>query len=361
MKKSSAIRGIMEEMELKRKIELTTNWRCPSNIAIVKYWGKKGIQVPCNSSLSLTLSNSFTEVKMNLVKKEKDIPVELDYFFEGQKNEQFAVRVAKYLADNIHFFPFLNDFAVQIDSENSFPHSAGIASSASAFGAIALSLFEASYRLENKTIDANFYQLASNLARLGSGSASRSLFANWAMWGENSLVPNSSNDYAIPVTTIHANFQHMHDAILIVEDSPKKVSSSVGHGLMNNHPYAKERFLQGNERTVRLIEVLKNGDFSEFIQIAESEALTLHAMMMSSMDYYLLMKPGTLLAIERLLAYRLDTGIPVCFTLDAGPNVHVLYPDAYKDEVEKFIKSELNDTYKSVIFDQQGAGPVSVK
>jgi diphosphomevalonate decarboxylase len=349
------------EQTLDKHTQLALTWRCPSNIAIVKYWGKKANQIPCNSSLSLTLSNSFTEVKMELLAKETVSPVELDYFFEGQKNEKFAVRVAQYMQDNAQYFPFLNEYAVRIHSENSFPHSAGIASSASAFGAIALSLYEATYRLQNKEIDDEFYHVASNLARLGSGSASRSMFANWAEWGQNDLIPGSSHEFAIPITEIHANFSNMYDAILIVEDEPKKVSSSAGHSLMNNHPYAAQRFVQANERTARLADVLKAGDYAEFIHIAESEALTLHAMMMTSMDYYLLMKPGTLMAIERLFDFRQETGIPVCFTLDAGPNVHILYPEAYKDKVEDFIMNELKDTYKKVIFDQQGSGPVSVK
>lgn len=351
----------MQSTTEKRETQLALTWQCPSNIAIVKYWGKRANQIPCNSSLSLTLSNSYTEVKLALQKKETISPVELDYFFEGQKNEKFSERVAKYMQDNARFFPFLTDYAVRIDSENSFPHSAGIASSASAFGAIALSLYEATYRLENKELDQEFYHIASNLARLGSGSASRSMFANWAEWGKNTLIPGSSDEFAIPVTDIHANFSNMYDAILIVEDEPKKVSSSAGHSLMNNHQYADQRFLQANERTARLAEVLKNGDYAEFIHIAESEALTLHAMMMTSVDYYLLMKPGTLLAIERLLEYRRETGVPVCFTLDAGPNVHVLYPEQYKDKVESFIMNDLQDTYKKVIFDKQGTGPVSVK
>lgn len=349
------------EITDKREVQLDLTWKCPSNIAIVKYWGKKANQIPCNSSLSLTLSNSFTEVKLELLKKETISPVELEYFFEGQKNEKFSDRVAKYMQDNAKFFPFLNDYAVRIQSENSFPHSAGIASSASAFGAIALSLYETTYRLQNKAIDKEFYHVASNLARLGSGSASRSMFANWAEWGQNDLIPGSSHEFAIPVTEIHSNFSKMYDAILIIEDEPKKVSSTAGHSLMNNHPYAAQRFVQANERTARLAEVLKNGDYAEFIHIAESEALTLHAMMMTSMDYYLLMKPGTLMAIERLFEFRQETAIPVCFTLDAGPNVHILYPEQYKDKVENFIMNDLKDTYKKVIFDQQGAGPISVK
>lgn len=340
--------------------QVKVKWRCPSNIAIVKYWGKKGIQIPCNSSLSLTLSNSFTEVEVELADKTTADSVQLAYYFEGEINDKFGTRVAKFLEDNNSFFPFLNDHAITIHSSNSFPHSAGIASSASAFGAISLALLDITYELEGKEKDAHFYNTASNLARLGSGSASRSMFSNYAMWGENAAIANSSNEHAIEVTEIHPTFQAMKDAILIVEDEPKKVSSSVGHSLMNNHPYAENRFKQANERTAELVEILKTGNMEAFIHMCESEALTLHAMMMCSMDYYLLVKPGTITAIEKLMEFRKESNVPVCFTLDAGPNVHVLYPKAYETEVENFINTELQDTYKKVIYDEGGNGPTKI-
>lgn len=341
--------------------QVKVKWRCPSNIAIVKYWGKKGIQIPCNSSLSLTLSNSFTEVEVELSEKSSNDSVQLAYYFEGEINEKFGARVAKFLEDNREFFPYLTDNAITIHSTNSFPHSAGIASSASAFGAISLALLDITYELEGKEKDDKFYNTASNLARLGSGSASRSMFSNYAMWGENSAIANSSNEHAIEVTDIHPTFQSMKDAILIVEDEPKKVSSSVGHSLMNNHPYAENRFKQANERTAELIEILKTGNMEAFIHMSESEALTLHAMMMCSMDYYLLVKPGTITAIERLMEFRKENNVPVCFTLDAGPNVHILYPKEYEAQVEEFIKNELKDTYKKVIYDEGGKGPTKIK
>src|SRR3989338_2133134 len=154
--------------------QVKVKWRCPSNIAIVKYWGKKGIQIPCNSSLSLTLSNSYTEVEVEVSEKTSSDTVQLTYFFEGEKNATFGQRVAKFMIDNSAHFPFVERFAITIHSTNSFPHSAGIASSASAFGAISLALLDIAYTLEEKEIDAEFYNTASNLARLGSGSASRS-------------------------------------------------------------------------------------------------------------------------------------------------------------------------------------------
>ncbi|MDX2359650.1 MAG: diphosphomevalonate decarboxylase [Crocinitomicaceae bacterium] len=337
--------------------QVKVKWRCPSNIAIVKYWGKKDIQIPCNSSLSLTLSNSFTEVEAELSEKTSGDEVQLNYYFEGELNEQFGQRVAKYLADNRSHFPFLSENAISIHSTNSFPHSAGIASSASAFGAIALAMLDITYTLEGKEKDTEFYQTASNLARLGSGSASRSMFPSYALWGANDKVAGTSNEYALEITDIHPTFKNMKDAILIVEDEPKKVSSSVGHSLMNDHPYASQRFEQANTRTAELVNILKEGNMDAFIQMCESEALTLHAMMMASSEYYLLVKPGTITAIEKLMEFRKESGVPVCFTLDAGPNVHVLYPAEYQEQVEAFINNELADTYKKVIFDQEGQGP----
>lgn len=346
------------EKQILNQVKVT--WRCPSNIAIVKYWGKKGIQIPCNSSLSLTLSNSYTEVEAELSEKTSQDLVELHYFFEGEKNEKFGQRVAKFLSDNKRYFPFLDSYAITIQSSNSFPHSAGIASSASAFGAISLALLDISYLLEGKNQDQEFYAIASNLARLGSGSASRSMFAGYAAWGENKEIIGSSDLHAIEITDVHPIFRNMKDAILIVEDEPKKVSSSVGHSLMNNHPYAEQRFEQAYQRTAELVSILKNGNIDAFITMCESEALTLHAMMMTSGDYYLLVKPNTIAAIEKLMAFRNEKNIPVCFTLDAGPNVHVLYPKEYEVEVEKFIHTELAPTYKKVIFDQEGNGPTKM-
>lgn len=337
--------------------QIQVKWRCPSNIAIVKYWGKKGIQIPCNSSLSLTLSNSYTEVEVALHEKTTHEAVELNYYFEGELNEKFGKRVADYLEDNIETFPFLRVGAITIKSTNSFPHSAGIASSASAFGAIALAMLDIAYQLEEKEIDDEFYISASTMARLGSGSACRSVFPSYALWGQNDKVENSSNDYAIGVDKIHPIFKGMKDAILIVEDEPKKVSSTVGHKLMNNHPYAEQRFIQANRRTAELVKILEEGDIDSFIQICESDALTLHAMMMTSTDYYLLVKPGTITAIEKIMQFRLENLVPVCFTLDAGPNVHVLYPEKYQETVEDFIRTELASTYKKVIFDHEGEGP----
>lgn len=344
------------------KVELETiklSWLCPSNIAIVKYWGKTGNQIPCNSSLSMTLSKSFTELDLELIPKTSKENVALDYFFEGKKNIGFEERVRNYLIKNQAEFSFLNNYGLKFNSKNSFPHSAGIASSASAFGAIALALLDAEEHFKSEKLGtASFLKKASNLARLGSGSASRSMYGGYALWGYNEEVSDSSNEYAIEVNDVHENFKEIHDAILIVESEPKKVSSSIGHSLMNEHPYAKMRFDQANKRTVDLINILKSGDYEQFIEIAESEALTLHAMMLTSKKYYMLFKAGTILAINKIMDFRKETNIPICFTLDAGPNVHVLYPGKNKLVVEEFLKNNLNNCVQEIIFDELGFGPI---
>lgn len=343
-------------MEASNKI----TWRCPSNIAIVKYWGKKAGQIPCNSSLSLTLSKCFTEISVeSFEKKQNGEGIELEYFFEGEKNETFEKRIQKYLNTHVDEFPFLHEHAIRIHSSNSFPHSAGIASSASAFGAIALTLLDKATPKADSDLK-TFYQKASYLARLGSGSACRSIYGQYAEWGYNPTIAGSSDQYAVPVLEVHENFKQMHDAILIVDAGAKKVSSSMGHALMNDHAYAKQRFKQATERTSRLVKILKSGEYEEFIHIAESEALTLHAMMMTSIDYYLLMKPATLSIIDKVISFRNNSKVPVCFTLDAGPNIHLLYPESCKKQVEEFILNELQSDYKKVIWDKIGMGPEKV-
>jgi diphosphomevalonate decarboxylase len=324
----------------------------PSNIALVKYWGKHGNQLPCNASLSLTLSNAYTETQLTLSEKSAK-EIEFDYFFEGQTNDKFSQRVLNYLKNQPEFSDLLKNFALRVDSQNSFPHSAGIASSASAFASIAAIFLKASGNFTND----NFNQQVSRLARLGSGSACRSIYGSYASWGKLGEINGTSDEYATPVLEIHDNFKNMHDAILIVEDEPKKVSSSVGHGLMNGHPFAEARFQQANEHCLEMFSTLKSGDFDKFIQIVEREALTLHAMMMTSLDYYLLVKPNTVKIIEQLMQFRKDTKFPICFTLDAGPNIHLLYPSTMKREAQLLIDDFIaNNTVKSVIYDQHGSG-----
>jgi diphosphomevalonate decarboxylase len=189
--------------------------------------------------------------------------------------------------------------------------------------------------------DEYFYSKASFLARLGSGSACRSIKGEVVVWGNHDAILGSSDLFGVAFSEIHENFNNYQDTILLVDKGEKQVSSTLGHNLMHNHPYAEQRFAQAHENLTALKEVLTTGNIAEFIKIVESEALTLHAMMLTSMPYFILMKPNTLAIINALWNFRNKTQIPVCFTLDAGANVHVLYPAAVKEKVLQFIQDEL--------------------
>ena len=237
-------------------------------------------------------------------------------------------------------FPFLRKMELHVDSHNTFPHSSGIASSASSMSALVMCLLDIERTIKGENdID---LQKASCLSRLASGSACRSLFPRMALWGETPAAEGSSDLYAISLQNeIAPVFKDFHDSILIVSDAKKAVSSRAGHALMNGNPYAESRYAVAKNNIENLLKALKTGDLETFIQITESEAMQLHALMMCSNPSFILMKPNTLRIINTLFEFRKETDIPVCFTLDAGPNVHILYPDQHAEMVERFIMDEL--------------------
>lgn len=320
-----------------------TQWSAPSNIALVKYWGKYPSQIPANASVSFTLNNCKTETNLTYTKKkiaDKDLRIKV--FFEGELKDSFLPKVETFFLRVEPYLPFVREYNFEINTSNTFPHSSGIASSASGMAALALCLMEME-RLFNKSMtDDFFYRKASFLARLGSGSACRSIKGNLVEWGIQKSVPNSSNLYGIEYPfAVHKVFKNYQDTILLVHKGVKTVSSSVGHNLMNEHPYAQQRFEQAQANLSKLKPVFASGDLKKFIEIVESEALNLHAMMMSSLPYFVLMKPNTLEIIERVWEHRQQSGSHLCFTLDAGANVHLLYPEEEKEIIKDFIEKEL--------------------
>lgn len=333
-----------------------SKWESPSNIALVKYWGKKDNQIPANPSISLTLSNCKTIT--SLTAKQSD-QFSFEVWTDGKRKKSFEPKIATFIERIKDFCPYLQHLNLHIETTNTFPHSSGIASSASGLSALSLCIMDIEKQLNPALTDDRFMRKVSFLARLGSGSASRSLYPGLASWGESYAFENSSNLYATPFTEAHADFRDYQDSILLIDEGEKTVSSTVGHNLMHNHPFASKRFEQAHENLATLKEVLKTGDKSQFIQIVESEALTLHAMMMCSNPYFILMKPNTLKAIELIWKYRKENNSNICFTLDAGANVHILYPNKEKETVQNFINETLAPLCQSgkVIHDMVGSGP----
>ncbi len=342
----------------------TVSWQAPSNIALVKYWGKYGEQMPINASISFTLKNCNTKTSLTFEKRtfandSEHKEFNFEVFLNGKREESFEPKIQKFLERVEVYLPFLKDFKFKIETSNSFPHSSGIASSASGMSALALCLMNMERQMEPSITDDYFNEKASFLSRLGSGSACRSVEGPLIIWGEHQEIDCSSNYFGVKYPfEVHKNFQNYQDTILLVDKGEKQVSSTVGHDLMIDHSFAEQRFRQAKENLSKLIPIFKNGDLSEFIKIVESEALSLHAMMMTSMPYFILMKPNTLEIINRIWKFREETGSKICFTLDAGANVHVLYPKAEMETISKFIKAELTQFCKNGEFieDEVGLG-----
>ena len=354
--------------------------QAPSNIALVKYWGKYGEQLPQNASISFTLSNCRTETTLRYEKIVSNENFNFEVYLDGKREENFEPKIKKFFERIEKYVPFLKEYSFRIETKNTFPHSSGIASSASGMSALAVCLVAIEVQLMGGTSTALSMTKASNvtlsaveeqqqnktqinkasfLARLGSGSAARSLEGPLVVWGEHPAVAGSSNLYGVKYEgAIHENFRNYQDTILLVDKGEKQVSSTVGHDLMNNNPYATARFKTANDNLSKITKIFEAGDYVDFIALVESEALQLHGMMMASTPYFILMKPNTLEIINRIWEYRKISGSKVCFTLDAGANVHVLYPENEKNAVQTFIKNELTSFCKNgeYIHDACGTG-----
>lgn len=319
--------------------------KAPSNIAFIKYWGKYGVQLPMNPSLSMTLSKSYTQTSWELIKSDN---YKLEVYLDGELKTSFNKKIESWFNKLGADFDFLKKSHSIIKTTNTFPHSTGIASSASAFAALSTCLSQLYSHLYSRELENNEI---SELARLGSGSACRSIEGPFCEWGDN------SKNFAMPLKDIHENFMSLKDSICIVSTKEKSISSSVGHDMMNDHPFKNDRIKQAKNNYTLLKDALKSGHFDDFGKILEQEALSLHALMMSSNNSYTLFEPASIELIHRVRLLREKTNLPLYFTFDAGPNMHLIYPQKIENEVLSFI-SELveNNVIEEVIHDELGNG-----
>jgi diphosphomevalonate decarboxylase len=340
------------------KPSLTSTWQSPSNLAIVKYWGKKALQEPVNPSVSFSLSEAKTTTTVGLVPRQ-------DGGFSFRLDElpvpKFEKKIETFFNAIRARLPIIENHFIEIESTNTFPHSTGIASSASAMSALALCLADLQQQVNGKN-DLDITEVSS-LARIGSGSASRSVYGNWNLWGRMAELPESSDVYAIPVPVeVAPVFRDLRDDILIVSSQSKPVSSSHGHRLMDRHPFREGRISQARRNTLELLKHLSSGNFEGFAKIAESEALSLHGLMMSSTPAFTLLRPNTLAIIEKIREFRDNKDIPVTFTMDAGPNIHLLYPKEFLNEVSEWEENSLKPFCEEgrILRDHIGKGPEKI-
>ena len=187
----------------------SVTWKTPSNIALVKYWGKKEPQLPENASISFTLDACFTLTTLEFTKLDTKLSQNFNFeiYFEDKKKDDFKPKIQKFFERIEQYVPFLKEYEFVIKSRNSFPHSSGIASSASGMSALALCIMSLEKlvtepfgsaqdrlsRSDYKMTDDYFNKKASFLARLGSGSACRSIEGELIVWGINWKFKESRN------------------------------------------------------------------------------------------------------------------------------------------------------------------------
>ena len=280
----------------------------PANIAFIKFWGKKDpkINLPYNNSISMNLSNCRTTSTVEFISSLTEDEVVIN---SKRVDENVSARVSVFL-DIIRQWSGVKTKA-RVCSVNNFPSDAGIASSASAFSALALAGSRAAgLNLSLKKL--------SILARMGSGSACRSLVDGFGEWWKGT---NFDNSYAVQLAK--PSYWDLVDVVAVVSADKKKSSSTEGHGVAETSPYFIQRVANLPKRISALKKAFKSRDFDEFGRLIEEEAIDLHVMAMTSHPPIFYLTSGTFAVIEKLKELR-EKNIKGFFTMDAGPNVHVI-------------------------------------
>jgi diphosphomevalonate decarboxylase len=324
--------------------------RAPSNIALVKYWGKRDVASawPTNSSLSMTLSEAYTETwAEHTGKREHEIEfLGSDY----QITPKAAARALKHLnmvAEQCGFAAKL-----KIYTRNSFPMASGIASSASGMCALTLAALGAwthSSNLSELTKTVSMEKLA-RFARLGSGSACRSLLGGLVKWHVGTTADDQNVEQVAP-----AHHWDIFDQIMMFSGEHKAVSSSDGHLLAPSSPLFETRIAGLDEKLTSAVSAWKQRDFSLLGPLIEQEALEMHAIMMTSRPAVNYITPRAWEFLAWLRRARAQHGIQAFFTLDAGTNIHVLGERKWLEALTKLLRNQWEQNM--FMLDGIGSGP----
>ncbi|MBL6965365.1 MAG: diphosphomevalonate decarboxylase [Anaerolineales bacterium] len=278
------------------------------NIAFIKYWGNRNhlLRLPATGSISMNLEGLTTRTRVTF-----DATLEHDQLHINGKpaDPQALKRVSEFLAlirkqADIYWF-------ARVDSENNFPMGTGIASSASAFAALSLAANAAAgLQLDEAAL--------SRLARRGSGSACRSIPAGFVEWQAGQ---NDTDSFAASIAP--PNHWNLVDCVAIISQEHKSTGSSDGHPLASTSPIQQIRIQQTPQNLETCRQAILKRDFDAFAQVTELDCNLMHAVMMTSNPALLYWQPATLAVMHAVRAWR-KSGLPVCYTIDAGPNLHVI-------------------------------------
>lgn len=296
------------------------------NIAFIKYWGNQDdtLRIPANGSISMNLDGLETRTTVQF-----DTGLGADkLFINEQPVEGEALARVSATLDRIRLMADLKTAAL-VRSENSFPSGTGIASSASAFAALVLAGTTAlGLCLSEREL--------SQLARLGSGSASRSIPGGFVEWQAGS---DHESSYASSI----AGPEHwdLVDYIVLLSSQHKIVGSTQGHKLAITSPLQAARVADAERRLDVCRSAVLEKDFPTFAEIVEQDSNLMHSVMMTSSPPLYYWEPGTLEIIKAVREWR-EEGLQVCFTIDAGPNVHVLCPGSEAEAVKRRLTNLVN-------------------
>ncbi len=296
-----------------------------SNIAFIKYWGNydDNLRIPMNGSISMTLDNATTKTSVEFSSAFKSDKLILN---NKPANNAAINRVSKHL-------DFIRKIAktkmkAEIVSKNSFPTGAGIASSASGFAALTVAACGAlNLNMTNNEL--------SRIARLGSGSACRSIDGGFVEW-----FPGGRHEDSFAAPFASSNHWDLIDIIAIVSDEHKSVGSSAGHPLSTTSPFYQARLgsLQSSLQQVR--NAILDKEFAKLGELIEAEAISLHVAAMTSTPSILYWQAGSLNIIHALRKWRSENSNAVgYFTMDAGPNVHIISERKYLPELLERLKT----------------------
>ena len=287
------------------------------NIAAIKYWGNRddALRLPANGSISINLDGLFTRTTISF---QSSLPFD-ELIINGREMAGSALERVSLILDLVREMAGIKERA-EIVSENNFPSGAGIASSASAFAALALASSKAA------GLDLSEREL-SCLARRGSGSAARSIPNGFVEW---QMGTGDEDSFAYSI----APREHwaLADCIAIISAAHKKTGSTEGHALADTSPFQSVRVADAPRRIEICRRAILERDFTSFASIVELDSDMMHAVMMTSnpaLHYWL---PASMAVMQSVREWR-EAGASACYTVDAGANVHVLCPEKEADEL----------------------------
>jgi len=292
------------------------------NIAFIKYWGNRdsALRLPMNGSISMNLDGLFTQTTVSF---QPSLPFD-ELVINGREVTGPGLERVSAILDLIRAMAGIQERA-EVITENNFPSGAGIASSASAFAALTL----AGSRAAGLTLSE---AELSRLARRGSGSASRSIPGGFVEWQAGT---GDEDSYAFSIAE-PAHWQ-LADCIAIVSALHKKTGSTEGHALAPTSPLQAARVADAPRRLDLCRSAILTRDFDALASIVELDSDMMHAVMMTSLPALHYWQPASLSVMQAVRQWR-GEGLPVCYTVDAGPNIHVICPAAEAYLVDKKLR-----------------------